>query len=522
VRLAPAAIGAVIALTAQARGDDPVQVQANLHLRSTTLRNEASALVLYDRQLRTFDTQSYLRPEGEERYGSLYASLRAEGSFLGGDLRWVFLADTGEVRRQAFPLVAPVCAAMGGTGLDVAGSGRCVGPPVPLEETRYGDPIVTMNGRPANDEIGHTLLVREAYLAWTFGKGGFATLRAGRKRTTIGDGFIHDDYATGVELGLDLGALGPSWAIGAGVFQPTRDFPSTARGVSPVLVARVDYLPSLFERAGVFVAALRDRSGSLGEILRSSVVETRVGDLSRALATPAEPTASRNLVRALDAPLESDASIGWVGTSGSLTPLRHQKLGWTLAAQGGTLHRLTTTGLGGGPVDVVQDLSLHGALASVRWDVDLGERVMAGASFLYLSGAPPPTPDRPYAAFVGIVPYVTTTNLFFNGGLSETFSSRQASAAGVNGRGVIAPALSLTVDPWDKVSILGKAAWLQAAVEGPFGGRNYGTEVDLTVTWSPRPWIMIGVEADTLWAGDFYADRAKITKMLAAVDFLTP
>ncbi|HEX9244428.1 MAG TPA: hypothetical protein VF875_18470 [Anaeromyxobacter sp.] len=525
MRLAPAALVAVIAFGAPARGDDSFEAQANLHLRTTTVRNEPSSAVLYDRQLGTFDVRPYLVPEGEDRYGSLYASLRLAGSFRGGDLRWVVLADTGEVRRRAFPLVAQVCAADTPTGLTVwpgAPMHRCISAPVPLEETRYAAPIAVMNGRSVDEELRHTLLVREAYLAWSFGKAGFATLRAGRKRTTIGDGLVHDDYATGVELGLDLGALGPSWAMGVGVFQPTRDFPSTVRGISPVAVARVDYLPSLFERAGIFVAALRDRSGSVGEIVRGAVIEQRVGALDQAIGTAAEPTFARDLARTLDAPLESDASLGWAGTSGSLAPWRGTKLGWTLALQGGTLHRLTTTGPLGAQVDLARDVPLRGGVASARLDVDLGEKVTVAPSFLYLSGAPPPSPGQPYRSFIGIVPYVTTTNLFFNGGLSETFSARQATAAGVNGRGVVAPTLAITYDPWEKVTVQGKAAYLRSAVPGPFGGSTYGTEADLTATWMPRPWLMVGIEADALWTDDFYAARATITKTLLAVDFLTP
>jgi hypothetical protein len=523
VRPAPAlaALAAVLAHAAPARGDDAFQAQASLHLRTTTTQNLPSTLVLYDRQARTFDVGSYLVPEGDERYGSLIASLRFSGALLGGDLRWVFLADTGEVRNKGFPNVAMVCPALGGTGLDVVGSGRCVGPGAALETTRLADPIVISNGRPIGDELSHTLFIREAYLAWSFGKAGFATLRAGRKRMVVADGFIHDDYSSGVELDLDLGALGPSWAVGAAVFQPTRDFVNRTSAVSPVAVARLDYLPSLFERAGVFVAGLRDRTGGVGELMRQSVIEERAGALSRALGTSAEPSAARQLARALDAPLESDASIGWAGTSGSLAPFRGQRLGWTLALQGGTLRSLSSTGPGGSVIEL-QDLPLHGQLASLRWESDLGDRVVAGASLLYASGSGPPMRKQAYEAFLGISPFVTTTNLFFGGGLSETFAARQETAPGVNGRGVIAPALSLSVEPWDKVSLLGKAAYLHADVAGPFGGSVYGTEADLSVTWSPRAWIMIGVELDVLWPGDFYPGRATIHKTVLAVDFLTP
>jgi hypothetical protein len=489
--------------------------------------------VLFDPAASTFDVERYLLPEGSEQHGSLFASLRLEGRLAGGALRWVLAADTGEVRRKAFPKVLNVCLVPRGTGLAVPGAGRCLGATavVPLEETRLDDPTLVSNGRSIHDEIQKTALLREAYVAWSFGRAGFATLRAGRKRMSIAEGLVHDDYSTGLELDFDLGALGPRWDLSFGLFQPTRDFPSTVSGISPVAVARADYLPSLFEHAGVFVAGLRDRTGSVAELVRGSVVEWGVGNLVRAYGTTFEPAAAQLLARALAAPLQSDASIGWLGTSGSLAPLRGQRLGWTLALQGGTLHRLTSSTPAGTTV-LDEDVPLRGKLASVRWDSDLGERVSAGAFFLYLSGGLPPVRgpsgnpipgrDGSYDAFLGIAPFVTATNLFFGGGLSDTFAARSMTAPGVNGRGVVAPGVSLSVDPLPKVSLQGKAAWLRADVTGPFGGKIYGTEADLDLTWAPRDWILVGLELDVLWPGDFYPARDTVYKTVLAVDLLTP
>ena len=264
--------------------------------------------------------------------------------------------------------------------------------------------------------------------------------------------------------------------------------------------------------------------------MRSSVVEWGVGNLSRASGTFAEPAAAHLLALTLAAPLESDASIAWAGTSGSLAPLRGQRLGWTLAVEQGTLHRLASTGPAGTVWD--EEVPLRGRLASLRWDSDLGRHVSAGASFLYLSGGLPPVRgpnggaipgrDGSYGAFLGISPFVTATNLFFGGGLSETFASRQVTAPGVNGRGVVAPGASITVEPLDQLSIQGKVAWLRADVTGPFGGKTYGTEADLDVTWAPRSWLLLGVECDALWPGDFYAGRETVYKTVFAVDLVTP
>ena len=526
----------LVAAAGAAAADDSVHAQATLHLRSTSTRNVPDADVLFDRSLSTFDIGSYLVPAGAEQHGSLFASLRLDGRLLGGDLRWVLAADTGEVRREAFPNVVNVCLVSrlrSQTGLIAQDPGvRCpLAPVVPLEETQLAAPITVSNGRSIQDEIRKTALLREAYVAYSFGQAGFATVRAGRKRTSIADGFVHDDYSTGVEVELDLGALGPRWDLAAGVYQPTRDFPWTVQGISPVAVIRADFLPSLFEHAGVFVAGLRDRTGSIAELVRGSVVEWGVGNLARSLGTPGEAQAGHLLASVLAAPLESDASIGWLGTSGSLAPLRGQRLGWTLALQGGTLHHLSSTGAAGAQ-SLDEDVPLRGRLASLRWDSDLGSRAQAGAFFLYLSGGLPPVRgpagsalpgrDSSYDAFLGIAPFITATNLFFGGGLSETFASRQVTAPGVNGRGVIAPGVSLAVDPLPKVTVQGRAAWLRADVTGPYGGKVYGTEGDLEITWQARDWLLFGLEMDALWPGDFYAGRDTVYKTVLAVDLVTP
>ena len=298
-----AALAAVLAAASlEAGADDGVRAQATLHLRATSTHNVPDALVLFDPVRSTFDSESYLQPDGSGRYGSAFASVRLEGTLLHRDLRWVLAADTGELRRQAFPQPMDVClvtALRSRTGLTTGSGCRATSPVVQLDSTTLGSPRVTSNGRPLRDEVRKTLLLREAYAAYSFGRAGFATLRAGRRRMSIGDGFIHDDYSTGVELDLDLGAIGPRWDLSFGVYLPGRDFPSTASGVSPVAVVRADFLPSLFERAGVFVAGLRDRSGSVAELVRSSVVEWGVGNLSRAFGTSAEAAAGRLLAQAL-------------------------------------------------------------------------------------------------------------------------------------------------------------------------------------------------------------------------------
>jgi hypothetical protein len=140
-----------------------------------------------------------------------------------------------------------------------------------------------------------------------------------------------------------------------------------------------------------------------------------------------------------------------------------------------------------------------------------------------LSAADAVTPaSGTYRGFVGVSPYLTETNLFFGGGLSESFADRQASAPGVNGRGVIAPVLNVRAEPSEETTLGVKAAWLRAPVPGPFGGRTYGTEVDLEASFKVTRWLVLGAELDALFPGDFFRGREPVTKAILGLDLQTP
>ncbi len=529
-----AALALCVALAAPAaRAEDEVSAQATLHVRSTTLRDLPGHAVLYDPASRTFLLDGYLAPSVDDRYGSTFASLSVEGGGLGGDLHWRLALDTGELRQRSFQDVADVCLSGGSTGLAQPGSGACTlypGPDGPrriilgLEQTGLQSPTLTSNGRLLQDEVKKTLLVREAYAALSFGRAGFATARAGRKRVSVGDGFVYDDYASGAEIALDIGAIGPPLAITLSLFQPTRDAPKSVAGISPFLALRADWLPSLFEHAGVFAAVHRDRTGSIAELFRGAIVEKLVGFLDQSqVDTVQYRTASQLLARTLAAPMESDSTLAWVGSNGLLTPWHGQRFAWTAALVRGQIDHVSAGG-----TTSVDAVKVDGRLLSARWNTSVGDRLGLGAFVVYLSGGnfPLPPPGQQgtgqYGGFLGIAPFITATNLFFNGGLSESFAARQATAPGVNGRGVTAPGISIAVDPIDAVGLELKAAHLVAPVKGPYGGRTYGNEVDLVLTWAARPWLLLGAEFDALRPGDFFAGSDTLYKTVVAVDLLTP
>lgn len=529
-RVATLALAGVLSAAPAAAGE--VSAQAALHVRGTSLGNHPRTDVRYDRATDTFELSSYLVASEDSRYGSGFASFSLQGSGLGGDLSWRLALDTGELRRTRFPKVATVCFTEQGVGTGVSDTPPCALLPVgrslrpvlfAVDETGLASPELTANGRPVADELEATLLVREAYAALSFGRAGFATVRAGRRRLVLADGFVYDDYATGAELALDLGAIGPPLLVTASVFQPTRDLPGDVGAVSPVAALRVDWLPSLFERAGVFAAVHRDRSGSVAELFRGALVEREVGVLrSEPPGTEEYRQANRRLAAILGAPVESEATMAWAGTSGRITPWRGQRLGWTAALSRGRIDSVTA---GAGAVSVAHDVDVEGHLLAASWSADVADRVEAGASVLYLSGGRFPSVRNAtgtYRGFLGVAPFVTATNLFFGGGLSESFAARQATAPGVNGRGVTAPGLSLSIDPVRSVGIDLKAAWLVAPVKGPSGGRVYGIEADAAIAWALRDGISLAAELDVLWPGDFYAGGRTLHKAVLALDLATP
>jgi hypothetical protein len=516
---------AVALLPGAAAGD--VRVDGAVHLRATSIGNAPSTEVLFDPASRLFSFDDYLATTVDSRYGSTLAELSLDGSHLEGALHWRLALDTGELRVRRFPEMVAACWSNASpSGLDVRGTGRCnlAGPTQSLEQTQLGPAELTSNGRSFHDEVQATLLVREAFLAWDFGRAGFTTLRVGRARQAVGDGLVHDDYGTGVDLRVDLGAIGPPFEFRAALFQPTRDFPRSVDGLTPMVHLRADWTPSLFEHAGLFLAARRDRTGALAELVRTAYVEDGVVRLSGlAPGTPDYVTASRSLATLLSSELASTATTAWFGTSGSLATWAGQRAVWTLALLRG---HVDTLGSAAAPAEV--DLPLRGSAAWLRYEISPRPWLQVTPWFLYLSGdRPPPEKQRlglpaGYGAFLGVNPYITATNLFFRGGLSETFAARQATAPGVNGRGVIAPGLTVRGDAGPEVDLEARVAWLTAEDAGPWGGTAYGTEVDLMATWEPARWVSFGAELDVLLPGDFFGVGRTVYKTVLAVDLRTP
>jgi hypothetical protein len=510
-------------------GDDAVRYTLVLHARLTAKRDYPSQDVLFDPASAGFAVDDYLVPSKKSGYGSTFLAAGLRGAALDGAIHWRIAFDSGELRSQQLNEVDQVCLATTATGLDVVGRGRCLFFPgqgihsAPLLSTSLGNQSLTANGRPVREEFAQTLFLREAWLRWDAGPNRFLGLGAGRKRITVGDGFIYDDYGSGLELSADLGAIGPQWETGLTFFRPSRDAFKLGDGVWPMLAFRADWHPSLFEHVGAFAAGWLDQTGSVGSLFRSSDVEASVLRVQGTVG-PEQTREEQLLAANLALPAARSAALVWLGTSGGLLPGRGHHLSWTGALLFGSAQVASVTPeLTLGPVERVP---VFGKMASLRYRLELPADFGLTGSLLYLSGTQPLEEQRReglkerYDGFLGVAPYVTATNIFFNGGVSESFAARQATAPGVNGRGVIAPGLGLSWDPVLSVSAELKAAYLIAAVPGPFGGRIYGPEADLNLAWAPFDWLILAAEADVLVPGDFFPAGPPMVKVVVGVDIV--
>ena len=170
------------------------------------------------------------------RYLSTYAAAAAEGRH--GWFRWGVALDTGRAPPRSRSRSSRRCAPRPPRrpGSTCSGGGRCLGVALgrrlsfAVEDTR----LVGAADSPRTDAPSPTSSRRPCSSArpgWgpRWGATTCALVKAGRKRFVVGDGFVYDDYGTGIEASFDLGVIGPSWDLGAALFYPTRDFPRAGR-----------------------------------------------------------------------------------------------------------------------------------------------------------------------------------------------------------------------------------------------------------------------------------------------------
>lgn len=196
-----------------------------------------------DAQTNTWLWQALYQPQPEIDYPSGFVS-------TGGELElqpWLdlsFLLHTGEIR-----------------------SGASLTPPL--------EPTVTMNGEPVITALKNLTWLRELVLTahrspWTW--------RLGKRRVTLAQGLLYDDFALGAGMVLeDTTQAATSWS---GQFDALwiAQSPQDPTPKSPLIFARVAYNLSFFESIGIYGAFFDDTAGSLGDVLAAAVAERIVVD----------------------------------------------------------------------------------------------------------------------------------------------------------------------------------------------------------------------------------------------------
>jgi hypothetical protein len=355
---------------------------------------------------------------------------------------------------------------------------------------------IAMNGNPVEDELGSGAVVRE--LSAVIGIDAF-NVEIGRFQSDVADGLVYRDYGSGLRIRSNLDAMN------AGPFSAELLLTSVGQHVddlraNQLLSLRFDWNISPFEYISAFIAGSDDDNGEVSEVLRSAYAENLLLD-------------QRSLT-ALFIQEEGGGKHGYIGATTQLLGVDGLTIKARLVFSGGKLSLRVPPEQILVPEDVLEGETLELEVSGLATDLELHLGLaswldLAGYAFL-LSGDAPPTRDgQRYESFIALAPYWTWSGLFFSGGLNSGLYPNRASAAGINGRGVVGlgPGIEVTGETTSaelRTLILAATSDPPAA---PLGGRNrlYGVELDLILEWQPARWIAFGAELDLLIPGGFFA-----------------
>ncbi len=116
-------------------------------------------------------------------------------------------------------------------------------------------------------------------------------------------------------------------------------------------------------------------------------------------------------------------------------------------------------------------------------------------------------------SFVSVKSYITTSNIFFNGGLNETASSRNFSLSGVNGRGIISAGIWLRLKEDDSPFKMNLGAMKFYSQSSNINNKyDYGTEIDFVTSYGFTKFLELSLEADYFIVGDFFKTDTESVK----------
>lgn len=380
-------------------------------------------------------------------------------------------------------------------------------------EVRSGDPW-TVNGRLVLEEAQATGFVRTALLDFHAPETGWWQIAAGRKLWKIGNSFIYDDWGLGALVSFDFELLnGAPWKLDFSWVIPSRDWTNPPIR-SPLLTTSLEYKISLFERFNLSFSYFRDGDGELTEIVRQTMVELELNG----------PRRPRALICILGTEFGALGDFGYASGFLSKT-LGPGTLKVTAVVEAGRMLVRGRPSFADGSCDRGAPLQLTsvGVAFDVGYKWSATDRLAITPFVIGESGARAPGDSGGvYTAYIGVLPFITRTNLFFAGGLAETFGSRRITSAGVNGRGVIAPGVEVLYEPVDvfRMRAIVSPLFAWRGIDPPVGGGGhfYGVEIDAMLFYEPFSFLGFAAEGDVLVGGNFYRTGEPVWKVILSTD----
>ena len=355
---------------------------------------------------------------------------------------------------------------------------------------------VAMNGNPADDELASGAALRE--LSFLLGNEQLS-VEAGRFQSEVGEGLVYRDYGAGLRVRADFEAMdvGPVEAeiLLTSVGQRVEEIEA-----NQLFALRADWKLSPFEHLSAFIAGSDDDNGEISEVLRSAYAESLLTD--------------QDALTSLFLQDQGSGRQGYIGVSAHVIAAEGLTMKGRIVLSGGKLELRVPPEEIVTPEDFLDGETIEIEVGGVAADVEAHYGVdswidLAAYAFLLSGDAPPGREGTRYRSFIGLAPHWTWTGLFFSGGLNAGLYPNRASAAGINGRGVLGfgPGIELT---GDELSAESRVIVLTSTADpppSPLGGssRLYGVELDVLVEWQPFRFLSLGAEVDVLVPGTFFA-----------------
>lgn len=127
--------------------------------------------------------------------------------------------------------------------------------------------------------------------------------------------------------------------------------------------------------------------------------------------------------------------------------------------------------------------------------------------FCYVASGEEELDQDDFGAYTAISAYNPRLTIFFNPDFIDTDNSERFIFGGVTLNGVVAPGITLTVQPVEAITLEATAASLYAQESSTNGDRRYGYEIDVGVTLKVMKDHEIFLEAARFEHGNFFKSR---------------